>query len=88
MGAIAAFFCPKIERGKHLWVNPAIARGLLAKSPVRKVWTLRRFSKTAQLRQIIWCVEADTIKVETWSKLVSVTLDALFREIFVEMFTA
>ena len=36
----------------------------------------------------IWCVEADTIKVETWSKLVSVTLDAPFREIFTEMFTA
>jgi len=29
-------------------VNPAIARGLLARYPVRKVWTLRRFSKTAQ----------------------------------------
>lgn len=36
----------------------------------------------------IWCVEADSIKVETWSKLVFLTLDAPFREIFNEMFTA
>lgn len=44
--------------------------------------------KYGDIHYKIWCVEADTIKVETWSKLVSVTLDAPFREIFTEMFTA
>ena len=34
----------------------------------------------------IWCVEADFIKPETWSKLVCATLDEPFREIFFEMF--
>lgn len=35
----------------------------------------------------VWCIEAEIIHVETWSKLVCATLDAPFREIFTEMFT-
>lgn len=34
----------------------------------------------------VWCVETDTISIETWSKLVSATLDEPFRELFYEMF--
>jgi hypothetical protein len=35
----------------------------------------------------IWCVESDEIKIETWSKLVSATLDEPFRELYHEMFS-
>jgi len=34
----------------------------------------------------IWCVESDRISVETWNKLVGVTLDEPFRALFFEMF--
>lgn len=36
----------------------------------------------------IWCVEANTIEIGTWSKLVCATLDEPFREIFLEMFNS
>ena len=35
----------------------------------------------------IWCVESDKIEIDTWSKLVSATLDEPFRELYYEMFT-
>lgn len=35
----------------------------------------------------IWCVESDTIEIQTWSKLVCATLDEPFRDLFFEMFT-
>lgn len=34
----------------------------------------------------VWCVEANNIAVDTWSKLVASTLDEPFREIFFETF--
>lgn len=42
--------------------------------------------KYADIHYKIWCVEADNIKVETWSKLVCAALDAPFRETYAEMF--
>ena len=42
--------------------------------------------KYGDIHYKIWCVEADFIKSETWSKLVCATLDEPFREIFLEMF--
>lgn len=33
----------------------------------------------------VWCVEAEKIAIETWSKLVSITLDDPFRELFSEI---
>lgn len=35
----------------------------------------------------IWCVESDAIEISTWSKLVCATLDAPFRDLFIEMFS-
>ncbi len=35
----------------------------------------------------IWCVDSPQIEIETWSKLVCVTLDEPFRDVFHEMFT-
>lgn len=35
----------------------------------------------------IWCVESEKIEIGTWSKLVYVTLDEPFRDIFLEMFS-
>ncbi|KAF0194476.1 MAG: hypothetical protein FD169_1797 [Bacillota bacterium] len=35
----------------------------------------------------IWCVESDEIGISTWSKLVCATLDAPFRDLFIEMFS-
>lgn len=34
----------------------------------------------------VWCVEAETISISTWSKIVCATLDEPFREIFLETF--
>lgn len=36
----------------------------------------------------VWCVEAEMISIETWSKLVSATLDEPFRDLFNEMFAS
>lgn len=33
----------------------------------------------------VWCAEADEITIETWNKLVEITLDKPFRELFVEI---
>ena len=35
----------------------------------------------------IWCIESDEIAISTWSKLVYATLDELFRDLFIEMFS-
>lgn len=42
--------------------------------------------KYCDLHYKIWCVEADSISVKTWSHLVCATLDEPFREIFLETF--
>ena len=36
----------------------------------------------------VWCVEAPKITIDTWSKLISATLDEPFRAIFYETFKA
>lgn len=42
--------------------------------------------KYGDIHYKVWCVEANSIEIETWSKLICATLDEPFREIFLEMF--
>ena len=42
--------------------------------------------KHCEIHYKIWCVEAERIEINTWSKLVCATLDEPFREIFLETF--
>lgn len=44
--------------------------------------------KFCDIHYKVWCAEADEISVETWSKLVTLTLDEPFRELFFEMIEA
>lgn len=42
--------------------------------------------KHCEVHYKVWCVEAEAISIDTWSKLVCATLDEPFREIFLEAF--
>ena len=42
--------------------------------------------KYGDIHYKVWCVEAGSISVSTWSKLVCATLDEPFRDIFLETF--
>lgn len=42
--------------------------------------------KYSSIHYKVWCVEANTISISTWSKLVCATLDKPFRNLFLEMF--
>lgn len=41
--------------------------------------------KYCDIHYKVWCVEADFISIDTWSKLVAITLDEPFRELYFEM---
>jgi len=48
--------------------------------------TMVPIDKYCDVHYKVWCVEAETISVQTWSKLVCATLDEPFREIFLETY--
>lgn len=44
--------------------------------------------KYGDIHYKVWCVESNEISISTWSKIVCLTLDEPFRDIFLEIFNA
>ncbi|HRF70492.1 MAG TPA: hypothetical protein PKV66_03590, partial [Candidatus Pelethenecus sp.] len=44
--------------------------------------------KYGDIHYKVWCVESNEISIETWSKIICLTLDEPFRDIFLEIFNA
>ena len=85
---IHAKYFPKNKAFTHVdfSINQYNAETYIAKYKEAVDLTGIPIDKYGDIHYKIWCVEAKTIGIETWSKLVCATLDEPFRDIFLEMF--